>query len=135
LLEAVNFTSYCLIRRTLWTPFPFRGRTFLWGKQSVINFNFVFEEVSCTCQGSLPCSQNYISISEKLYPWLGKMSLIVHTCHFLWSWALVFFKWVFYCILQSFAWSQHTSSSGKIYYYNCKTEKSQWEKPKEWIER
>ena len=49
--------------------------------------------------------------------------------------ALVFFKGVFYCILQSFAWSQHTSSSGKIYYYNCKTEKSQWEKPKEWIER
>lgn len=36
---------------------------------------------------------------------------------------------------ESFAWSQHTSSSGKIYYYNCKTEKSQWEKPKEWIER
>lgn len=32
-------------------------------------------------------------------------------------------------------WSQHTSSSGKVYYYNCKTEKSQWEKPKEWIER
>ncbi|XP_028408971.1 WW domain-containing adapter protein with coiled-coil-like [Dendronephthya gigantea] len=35
----------------------------------------------------------------------------------------------------SFPWSQHTSSSGKTYYYNCKTEKSQWEKPKEWIER
>lgn len=34
-----------------------------------------------------------------------------------------------------FPWSQHTSSSGKVYYYNCKTEKSQWEKPKEWIER
>ncbi|XP_068751451.1 WW domain-containing adapter protein with coiled-coil-like [Montipora capricornis] len=36
---------------------------------------------------------------------------------------------------ESFAWSQHTSSSGKVYYYNCKTEKSQWEKPKEWVER
>ncbi|XP_078344299.1 uncharacterized protein LOC144629923 isoform X2 [Oculina patagonica] len=36
---------------------------------------------------------------------------------------------------ETFVWSQHTSSSGKVYYYNCKTEKSQWEKPKEWIER
>ncbi|XP_020615751.1 WW domain-containing adapter protein with coiled-coil-like isoform X1 [Orbicella faveolata] len=36
---------------------------------------------------------------------------------------------------EAFVWSQHTSSSGKMYYYNCKTEKSQWEKPKEWIER
>ncbi|CAB3998632.1 WW domain-containing adapter with coiled-coil isoform X1 [Paramuricea clavata] len=35
----------------------------------------------------------------------------------------------------SFPWSRHTSSSGKTYYYNCKTEKSQWEKPKEWLER
>ncbi|KAL0280517.1 UNVERIFIED_CONTAM: hypothetical protein PYX00_001786 [Menopon gallinae] len=32
-------------------------------------------------------------------------------------------------------WSEHMSSSGKKYYYNCKTEVSQWEKPKEWIER
>lgn len=53
-------------------------------------------------------------------------------------------------------WSEHVSSSGtlckafhfvshsksvcsyslgKMYYYNCKTEVSQWEKPKEWIER
>ncbi|XP_064466034.1 WW domain-containing adapter protein with coiled-coil-like isoform X7 [Ornithodoros turicata] len=31
-------------------------------------------------------------------------------------------------------WSEHVSSSGKKYYYNCKTEVSQWEKPKEWIE-
>ncbi|KAH9498124.1 hypothetical protein Btru_008321 [Bulinus truncatus] len=30
-------------------------------------------------------------------------------------------------------WSEHISSSGKRYYYNCKTEVSQWEKPKEWI--
>ncbi|XP_055910027.1 WW domain-containing adapter protein with coiled-coil homolog isoform X2 [Eupeodes corollae] len=32
-------------------------------------------------------------------------------------------------------WSEHVSSSGKMYYYNCKTEKSQWEKPKEWVEK
>ncbi|KAK6166805.1 hypothetical protein SNE40_023423 [Patella caerulea] len=31
-------------------------------------------------------------------------------------------------------WSEHISSSGKGYYYNCKTEVSQWEKPKEWID-
>ncbi|XP_064646312.1 WW domain-containing adapter protein with coiled-coil-like [Lineus longissimus] len=29
-------------------------------------------------------------------------------------------------------WSEHTSSSGKKYYYNCKSEVSQWEKPKDW---
>ncbi|XP_030378469.1 WW domain-containing adapter protein with coiled-coil homolog [Scaptodrosophila lebanonensis] len=32
-------------------------------------------------------------------------------------------------------WSEHVSSSGKMYYYNCKTEVSQWEKPKEWADR
>ncbi|VEN47247.1 unnamed protein product [Callosobruchus maculatus] len=32
-------------------------------------------------------------------------------------------------------WSEHVSSSGKKYYYNCKTEVSQWEKPREWVER
>ncbi|XP_078453575.1 WW domain-containing adapter protein with coiled-coil isoform X1 [Lampetra fluviatilis] len=32
-------------------------------------------------------------------------------------------------------WSEHISSSGKKYYYNCRTEVSQWEKPKEWVER
>ncbi|XP_017779801.1 PREDICTED: WW domain-containing adapter protein with coiled-coil isoform X2 [Nicrophorus vespilloides] len=32
-------------------------------------------------------------------------------------------------------WSEHISSSGKKYYYNCKTEVSQWEKPREWTER
>ncbi|XP_034943550.1 WW domain-containing adapter protein with coiled-coil isoform X2 [Chelonus insularis] len=32
-------------------------------------------------------------------------------------------------------WSEHLSSSGKKYYYNCKTEVSQWEKPREWIVR
>lgn len=32
-------------------------------------------------------------------------------------------------------WSEHVSSSGKKYYYNCKTEVSQWEKPREWIEK
>lgn len=32
-------------------------------------------------------------------------------------------------------WSEHMSSSGKKYYYNCKTEVSQWEKPREWINR
>ncbi|XP_067002943.2 WW domain-containing adapter protein with coiled-coil homolog isoform X2 [Anabrus simplex] len=32
-------------------------------------------------------------------------------------------------------WSEHISSSGKKYYYNCKTEVSQWEKPREWLER
>ena len=31
-------------------------------------------------------------------------------------------------------WSEHLSSSGKKYYYNCTTEVSQWEKPKEWLE-
>jgi hypothetical protein len=31
-------------------------------------------------------------------------------------------------------WTEHTSSSGKRYYYNCRTEVSQWEKPKEWLE-
>lgn len=31
-------------------------------------------------------------------------------------------------------WSEHVSSSGKKYYYNCKTEVSQWEKPREWVE-
>lgn len=29
-------------------------------------------------------------------------------------------------------WTEHLSSSGKIYYYNCKTEVSRWDKPKEW---
>lgn len=32
-------------------------------------------------------------------------------------------------------WSEHISSSGKKYYYNCKSEVSQWEKPREWMER
>ncbi|XP_075994382.1 WW domain-containing adapter protein with coiled-coil isoform X3 [Genypterus blacodes] len=32
-------------------------------------------------------------------------------------------------------WSEHISSSGKKYYYNCRTEVSQWEKPKDWLER
>lgn len=32
-------------------------------------------------------------------------------------------------------WSEHVSSSGKKYYYNCKTEVSQWEKPKDWLEK
>uniref|UniRef100_A0ABD2VQY4 WW domain-containing protein n=1 Tax=Trichogramma kaykai TaxID=54128 RepID=A0ABD2VQY4_9HYME len=32
-------------------------------------------------------------------------------------------------------WSEHMSSSGKKYYYNCKTEVSQWEKPREWVVR
>ncbi|KAG0716408.1 WW domain-containing adapter protein with coiled-coil [Chionoecetes opilio] len=31
-------------------------------------------------------------------------------------------------------WSEHVSSSGKKYYYNCRTEVSQWEKPPEWLE-
>ena len=31
-------------------------------------------------------------------------------------------------------WTEQISSSGKKYYYNCKTEVSQWEKPKEWLE-
>nr|XP_009859538.1 WW domain-containing adapter protein with coiled-coil homolog [Ciona intestinalis]XP_026691841.1 WW domain-containing adapter protein with coiled-coil homolog [Ciona intestinalis] len=30
------------------------------------------------------------------------------------------------------SWSEHVSSSGKIYYYNSKNEVSQWEKPKDW---
>jgi len=32
-------------------------------------------------------------------------------------------------------WSQHISSSGKVYYYNKKTEESQWEVPKDWTNR
>ncbi|KAJ3611640.1 hypothetical protein NHX12_021655 [Muraenolepis orangiensis] len=32
-------------------------------------------------------------------------------------------------------WSEHISSSGKKYYYNCRTEVSQWEKPKDWLDR
>lgn len=32
-------------------------------------------------------------------------------------------------------WSEHVSSSGKKYYYNCKSEVSQWEKPREWIDK
>lgn len=31
-------------------------------------------------------------------------------------------------------WSEHVSSSRKKYYYNCRTEVSQWEKPQEWLE-
>ncbi|XP_064598143.1 WW domain-containing adapter protein with coiled-coil-like [Liolophura sinensis] len=31
-------------------------------------------------------------------------------------------------------WSEHISSSGKKYYYNCRTEVSQWEKPKDWVD-
>lgn len=31
-------------------------------------------------------------------------------------------------------WSEHKSSSGKRYYYNCTTEVSQWEKPREWLD-
>ncbi|RDD41037.1 WW domain-containing adapter protein with coiled-coil [Trichoplax sp. H2] len=31
-------------------------------------------------------------------------------------------------------WSEHMSSSGRKYYYNCKTEVSKWEKPKDWTE-
>ncbi|XKL68917.1 hypothetical protein PGB90_006686 [Kerria lacca] len=38
-------------------------------------------------------------------------------------------------ILKVGDWSEHTSSSGKKYYYNCKTEVSQWEKPREWLEK
>lgn len=32
-------------------------------------------------------------------------------------------------------WSEHISSTGKKYYYNSRTEVSQWEKPHEWLER
>ncbi|KAM7378932.1 hypothetical protein PAMP_004520 [Pampus punctatissimus] len=32
-------------------------------------------------------------------------------------------------------WTEHISSSGKKYYYNCRTEISQWEKPKDLLER
>ena len=31
-------------------------------------------------------------------------------------------------------WSEHVSSSGKKYYYNCKSEVSQWEKPSDWVD-
>ncbi|KAL0902426.1 hypothetical protein ABMA27_000301 [Loxostege sticticalis] len=36
---------------------------------------------------------------------------------------------------QSGEWSEHISSSGKKYYYNCISEVSQWEKPREWDSR
>jgi hypothetical protein len=29
-------------------------------------------------------------------------------------------------------WSEFLSSAGKIYFYNSKTEKAQWNKPDEW---
>ena len=29
-------------------------------------------------------------------------------------------------------WAEFLSSGGKIYYYNYKSEKTQWEKPSEW---
>ncbi|CAL8280926.1 unnamed protein product [Lota lota] len=32
-------------------------------------------------------------------------------------------------------WTEHISSSGKKYYYNCRTEVSQWEKPRDLLER
>lgn len=32
-------------------------------------------------------------------------------------------------------WSEHISSSGKKYYYNCVSEVSQWEKPREWHDK
>ncbi|KAM6948743.1 WW domain-containing adapter protein with coiled-coil-like [Aplochiton taeniatus] len=32
-------------------------------------------------------------------------------------------------------WTEHISSSGKKYYYNCRTEVSQWEKPKDLLEK
>ncbi len=32
-------------------------------------------------------------------------------------------------------WTEHVSSSGRVYYYNKKDDKSQWEKPKEMIKR
>lgn len=32
-------------------------------------------------------------------------------------------------------WSEHISSSGKKYYYNCVSEVSQWEKPRDWDAR
>uniref|UniRef100_A0A915JGF5 WW domain-containing protein n=1 Tax=Romanomermis culicivorax TaxID=13658 RepID=A0A915JGF5_ROMCU len=31
-------------------------------------------------------------------------------------------------------WSEQISKAGKKYYYNCRTEVSQWEKPPDWIE-
>merc|ERR1719383_311107 len=31
-------------------------------------------------------------------------------------------------------WTEHKSSNGKKYYYNVKTEVSQWEKPREWVD-
>ncbi|XP_055301037.1 WW domain-containing adapter protein with coiled-coil homolog isoform X5 [Sitodiplosis mosellana] len=38
-------------------------------------------------------------------------------------------------ISRSSDWSEHISSSGKKYYYNCKTETSTWVRPTEWREK
>ncbi|KAG6452485.1 WW domain-containing adapter protein with coiled-coil homolog isoform X2 [Manduca sexta] len=38
-------------------------------------------------------------------------------------------------VLPGSEWSEHISSSGKKYYYNCISEVSQWEKPREWDTR
>ena len=31
-------------------------------------------------------------------------------------------------------WTEHVTSSGKFFYYNCKLEFSQWEKPRDWVD-
>lgn len=36
---------------------------------------------------------------------------------------------------ESAVWTEHVSSSGRIYYYNKKEDKSQWEKPKDYIKQ
>lgn len=69
----------------------------------------------------------YLPSSTSLMPLTAPVSLnvSVHTCCFY--------------FIQPYEpaddWSEHISSSGKKYYYNCRTEVSQWEKPKEWLER
>lgn len=55
---------------------------------------------------------------------IGVNMLVLRVCYWHNSWN------IFVCNIEIFVFIL-----GKMYYYNCKTEVSQWEKPKEWIER
>lgn len=55
---------------------------------------------------------------------IGVNMLVLRVCYWHNSWH------IFVCNIFS-----NFRILGKMYYYNCKTEVSQWEKPKEWTER